>query len=105
MNSAGSDDRLRIDLWLWRARFFKTRALAGAAAAKGRMRITRNGRTDRIEKSSAAVRIGDVLTFERAKALCIVEILGLPVRRGPAAEAQAAYRNLAVSPGARASPD
>ncbi|MBS0275602.1 MAG: RNA-binding S4 domain-containing protein [Proteobacteria bacterium] len=85
-----SETRIRIDKWLWHARFHKTRSLAQAAAVKGHIRL--NGR--RIEKASAEVRIGDMLTVPRGKEVVVVRVLGCGIRRGPAAEAQALYEIL-----------
>jgi ribosome-associated heat shock protein Hsp15 len=85
-----SETRIRIDKWLWHARFHKTRSLAQAAAIKGHIRL--NGR--RIEKSSAEVRIGDTLTLPRGGAVVVVRVLGCGIRRGPATEAQALYEIL-----------
>lgn len=78
---------LRLDKWLWMARFCKTRSLAQGFAEKGRIRV--NGRV--VEKPHALVRPGDVLTLPLPKGVCVVRILALPQRRGPAAEAQAGY--------------
>lgn len=85
-----SEDRIRIDKWLWHARFHKTRSLAQAAAVKGHIRL--NGR--RIEKASAEVRIGDTLTVPRGRDVLVVRVLGCGIRRGPASEAQALYEIL-----------
>ena len=85
-----SETHIRIDKWLWHARFHKTRSLAQAAAAKGHIRL--NGR--RIEKASAEVRIGDTLTVPRGKEIVVVRVLGCGIRRGPATEAQALYEIL-----------
>jgi ribosome-associated heat shock protein Hsp15 len=82
---------IRIDKWLWHARFHKTRSLAQAAAVKGHIRL--NGR--RIEKASAEVRIGDTLTVPRGTQIVVVRVLGCGIRRGPAAEAQALYEVVA----------
>jgi ribosome-associated heat shock protein Hsp15 len=84
-------DGLRIDKWLWHARFYKTRALAQGAAAKGRIR--RNG--IRIEKAGSEVRPGDVLTLPRGREVVIVRILACGLRRGPASEAQCLYEIVA----------
>jgi ribosome-associated heat shock protein Hsp15 len=81
---------IRIDKWLWHARFHKTRALAQAAAMKGHIRL--NGR--RIEKASTEVRIGDMLTVPRSNGVVVVRVLGCGIRRGPATEAQALYEIL-----------
>ncbi|HEX4861819.1 MAG TPA: S4 domain-containing protein [Rhizomicrobium sp.] len=80
-------DRIRIDKWLWHARFYKTRALAAAAAQSGRVR-----RNDaRVEKAGLEVKIGDVLTLPRGREVVVVRVLGCGVRRGPASEAQTLY--------------
>jgi ribosome-associated heat shock protein Hsp15 len=81
---------IRIDKWLWHARFHKTRGLAQAAAGKGHIRL--NGR--RIEKASAEVRVGDMLTLPRGNQVVVVRVLGCGIRRGPATEAQALYEIL-----------
>ena len=84
-------DSIRIDKWLWHARFHKSRALAQGAATSGRIRL--NGR--RIEKSSAEVRPGDTLTLPRGREVIVVRVLGCGIRRGPAPEAQLLYEILA----------
>ena len=85
-----SEIGIRIDKWLWHARFHKTRSLAQAAAVKGHIRL--NGR--RVEKASAEVRIGDTLTVPRGNQVVVVRVLGCGIRRGPATEAQALYEIL-----------
>jgi ribosome-associated heat shock protein Hsp15 len=80
-------ESLRIDKWLWHARFCKTRALAQDKAVKGHIRL--NGH--RIEKASAAVRIGDVMTLPAGGRVISLKILGLGLRRGPSSEAQLLY--------------
>jgi ribosome-associated heat shock protein Hsp15 len=85
-----SDSKIRIDRWLWHARFHKTRSLAQAAAIKGHIRL--NGR--RIEKASAEVRIGDVLTVPRGRDVVVLRVKDCGIRRGPASEAQALYEVL-----------
>lgn len=85
-----STERIRIDKWLWHARFHKTRPLAQAATVKGHIRI--NGR--RIEKASVEVKPGDTLTIPRGNQVVVVRVLGCGMRRGPAAEAQALYQIL-----------
>jgi ribosome-associated heat shock protein Hsp15 len=78
---------LRIDKWLWHARFYKTRVLAQGAAASGHIRL--NGR--RIEKASAEVRVGDLLTVPRGREVVVVRVLAFGLRRGSATEAQTLY--------------
>ena len=84
----------RLDRWLWHARFFRTRARAAEFAATGRLRINRR----RVDKASAPVRVGDVLTFARGEAVFVVEVLALAERRGDAAAAAALYRDVASTP-------
>ena len=80
-------ETLRIDKWLWHARFCKTRAIAQDKACQGQIRL--NGH--RIEKASAAVRIGDVMTLIAAGKVVSLRVLSLGLRRGPAAEARTLY--------------
>jgi len=89
---------LRLDKWLWFARFFKTRSLAAAQITGGHVRV--NG--TRATKAAQAVRPGDTLTFSQGRAVRVVHIRALPVRRGPAPEARATYDDL--SPPAPPSP-
>lgn len=88
---SGESEGLRIDVWLWRARFFKSRSLATTMAGKGKIRVTAGGETRRITKASALVRPGDTLTLLKNGKIVQVRVLGLPDRRGPAAEAQTHY--------------
>ena len=86
-----SEQRLRLDKWLWYARFYKSRTLASGACATGRMRV--NGVP--IAKAHQAVKAGDVLTFPQGPHLRVIRVLSLGVRRGPASEARLLYENLA----------
>ena len=79
--------RLRVDKWLWQARFFKTRTLAAKTVSDGRVRA--NG--ERLTKPSQSVAPGDSLTFPQGDRIRVVEIVALGSRRGPATEAQALY--------------
>ncbi|MBL6928663.1 MAG: RNA-binding S4 domain-containing protein [Rhodospirillales bacterium] len=81
---------IRIDKWLWFARFFKSRTLAGKRCAAGRVRI--NGVP--IAKSHQTVQPGDILTFPQGHDIRVVEILETGTRRGPASEAQTLYKDL-----------
>ena len=87
-------DKLRLDKWLWHARFFKSRARAAAVVAEGHVRIN----TQRVTKRSTLVAAGDVLTFHQANDLRIVRVEALGVRRGPAPEAQALYTDMSPVP-------
>jgi ribosome-associated heat shock protein Hsp15 len=78
--------RLRIDKWLWAARFFKTRSLAADAVEKGRVRI--GGAT---VKPAKDVRVGDMVEIEIERIVWQVEVLGVCEVRGPASVAQTLY--------------
>ena len=80
---------MRVDKWLWHARFFKSRALAARVVQAG-IRIDGTPAA----KPHRAVGEGDVLTFPQARRVRVVRILALPARRGPAPEAQACYEDL-----------
>ncbi|MGB3316749.1 MAG: RNA-binding S4 domain-containing protein [Albidovulum sp.] len=86
-----AEDRIRIDKWLWQARFFKTRSLAAGVVTAGHLRV--NG--DKTAKPGRAVGPGDVLTFRQARDIRVVRILECGTRRGPAAEARLLYDDLA----------
>ena len=83
-------DSLRVDKYLWFARFFKTRSLATKRANEGRIRINGN----KIKKSSDTVRIGDILTFAQGNEIRVIRVLNLGTRRGPAQEAQSLYEDI-----------
>jgi ribosome-associated heat shock protein Hsp15 len=85
-----SEGTLRLDKWLWFARFFKSRSLAAAVCAAGRVRL--NGAP--VAKAHHPVRAGDVLTFPQGPRVRVVKVAALGSRRGPAAEAQALYEDL-----------
>ena len=81
---------IRIDKWLWFARFFKSRALAAKLCASGRLRL--GGRI--VEKPHHGVKVGDVLTFPLGDAIRIVRVLALGIRRGTAPEARTLFEDL-----------
>ncbi len=81
---------MRVDRALYYLRFFKTRGLAQKLMCEGHVRINGN----RIQRSSHDICEGDVLTFPIGKQVRVIEILSLPKRRGPAAEAHSHYRAL-----------
>ena len=87
-----NSDRLRLDKWLWAARFFKTRALAAHACELGR--VDSNGH---LAKPSRDVRPGDQLRIRNESGEFCVEVLALSEMRGPAAAAQALYRETEAS--------
>lgn len=88
MTTAGP--KLRLDKWLWQARFFKTRSLAARQIGDGHVRL--NGA--RVLKPAQAVGPGDVLTFAQGRQIRVVRIEALGERRGPAPEAQTLYTDL-----------
>ena len=90
----GTPEACRVDVWLWRARFFKTRSLAARAVEDGGVRATRGGARIPLDKPSRLVRCGDVLVFANGARWSVVRILGLGERRGPASEARALYAAL-----------
>lgn len=77
---------MRMDKWLWAARFFKTRALAARACDFGR--VTSNGHP---AKPMREVRVGDKLTIKNDTGDFVIEVLDLSQMRGPAATARALY--------------
>ncbi|HKF22014.1 MAG TPA: RNA-binding S4 domain-containing protein [Candidatus Angelobacter sp.] len=83
---------VRIDKWLWAARFFKTRALAGRACDLGRIRSNQQP-----AKPSREVHVGDLLDVKTEGADFQVEVLGLSAVRGPASVAQTLYRETDAS--------
>jgi ribosome-associated heat shock protein Hsp15 len=82
-----SEERLRLDKWLWCARFYRTRDMARAACESGRLRI--NG--FRVEKAGREVKPGDVLTIPQRGEPVVVRVLGGAKRQGLAAEARKLY--------------
>ncbi len=93
-------ETLRIDKWLWHARFFKTRTLAAKVVSAGHVRVN----AERVKKPSTNIKAGDGLSFMQGRTLRIVRIAALGDCRGPAAEAQLLYTDLTPEPEARAAP-
>ncbi|UWQ89399.1 RNA-binding S4 domain-containing protein [Rhodobacteraceae bacterium M382] len=79
--------KLRIDKWLWHARFYKTRSLAAKQVSGGHVRL--NG--SKTLKPAQSVGPGDVLTFAQGNVIRVVEVKAVGTRRGPAPEAQELY--------------
>ena len=88
----GDEGKVRIDLWLVAARFFKTRGLATEALDAGRVSVNHER-----AKSSKPVKPGDLLEIRRPPFEHVVKVLGVATRRGPAAEAQELYEETAES--------
>lgn len=87
-----SQNELRLDVWLWRARFYKSRALATRKVKDGKIRLERYGQTIRAFKPNTILRPGDRLTFMRGHELYHIEILAMGSRRGTTSEAQVLYQ-------------
>ena len=87
--------KLRLDKWLFQARFFRSRDLAAEVVSEGHLRL--NGQ--HCLKPGHGVAPGDVLTFVQGTRVRVIRILALGVRRGPAEEAQGLYLDL-DAPGA-----
>ena len=82
---------VRADVWLWRARFCKTRSLAARLVEDGRVRLIRAGQESRLDKPARTVKCGDLLVFALGGRLHAVRIEALGDRRGPPAEARTLY--------------
>ena len=82
-----SNETIRIDKWLWFARFFKNRTLSAKIISQGKVRL--NGK--RISKPSTTLKKGDALTFSQGNILRLIKVLELGKRRGPFREAVSLY--------------
>ena len=92
MTPGQNKDSIRIDKWLWAARFFKTRALASKACDLGRIR------SNEIEaKPAREVHLGDMLRIRNEGGEFHIEVLQISDMRGPAAVAQTLYRETEAS--------
>ena len=90
----GGGGTLRLDKWLWFARFFKTRTLATRFVQSGKLRVN----TVTMAKPHYSVKSGDVLTFALRSGVKVVKVVNLGARRGPAAEARTLYDDLSPPP-------
>lgn len=93
MSDAGRDT-IRLDKWLWHARFYKSRSLAASVVSAGKVRVDGTP----VSKPARSVGPGDVLTFVKERETKVVRILDCGLRRGPASEAQALYEDLSPPP-------
>jgi len=94
--TAASAPGVRLDVWLWAARFFKTRALAKKAIEGGKVELNQAA-----GKASKAVRVGDRLNVARGEERFDIEVAALGEQRGSAAQAQSLYRETEASRNAR----
>jgi ribosome-associated heat shock protein Hsp15 len=89
--------RVRIDKWLWAARFFKTRSLAAEAIAAGKVEVNE----ERV-KPAKLIQIGDSISVRLGPYVHVVSVRGVSERRGPATVAATLYEETAESVAARA---
>ncbi|MDB5480359.1 MAG: RNA-binding protein, partial [Caulobacteraceae bacterium] len=89
-----ADEACRVDVWLWRARFCKTRTLASRLVDSGQIRIIRAGLVSRLDKPSRTLRPGDELVFAFGGRLIAIRVEALGARRGPPEEARGLYAPL-----------
>lgn len=87
-------ERQRIDVWLFRARFAKTRSAAARLVTEGGVRLVHDGVPRRLEKASVEVDVGDTLMFTHQGKLIAIKVAALGARRGPASEARSLYSEL-----------
>ncbi len=87
-------ETLRLDKWLWYARFCKTRTQATALCRSGKVRVNRTP----VHKPNHMLQPDDVLTFPRGRRIWVVRVIALGERRGPYREAQALYEDLSPPP-------
>jgi ribosome-associated heat shock protein Hsp15 len=92
-----SDNRQRIDKWLFFARVVKSRSLAAKLVQAGRVRVNR----DKAEQASHSVKVGDVLTIMIDRQVLVYHVLDCGTRRGPAEEARSLYEDMSPSPAPR----
>ncbi|MEM7427099.1 MAG: RNA-binding S4 domain-containing protein [Pseudomonadota bacterium] len=85
-----TEERQRIDKWLWFSRLVKTRTLAGELVTSGKVRVN----STKVSKASHNIQAEDVLTFTLHGRLKIIRIVAIGKRRGPASEAQALYEDM-----------
>ena len=86
------NEKIRLDIWLWHARFYKSRRLSSKAILSGKLRVN----SIKIIKPASKVKISDVLTINHVNMVRIIQIQSIGARRGPAREAQALYNDLSA---------
>ncbi|MBM1221066.1 RNA-binding S4 domain-containing protein [Ponticoccus sp. SC2-23] len=87
-------ETIRLDKWLWQARFFKSRGIAAERVSSGKVRVN----SQPVSKPSRNVGEGDVLTFAQGRWVRVVRIVACGDRRGPAPEARLLYDDLSDPP-------
>jgi ribosome-associated heat shock protein Hsp15 len=87
----GAVPAIRLDKWLWQARFCKTRGMAARMVSEGRVRLN----AARVTKPATPLRVGDGVTFAQGATIRVLRVRALGTRRGPAPEARLLYDDLA----------
>ena len=85
--AAEEDNKVRIDKWLWAARFFKTRSMAAKAVSGGKVHLN-----DARVKAARLIAVGDRLRINRNNVEFVIDVVGLAEKRGPAKVAQTRYQ-------------
>ena len=85
-------EKIRLDTWLWYARFYKSRSMSSKAILSGKLRVNAN----KIIKPASKVKINDILTINHVNMVRIIKVQSLGARRGPASEAQTLYNDLSA---------
>lgn len=93
-NDEQAAGRMRLDLWLWHSRFFKTRSLATKVVKSKKVRVN----STLVSKAASPVTVGDVLTFVKEGDVKVLKIKALSERRGPYSEAVTLYDDLSPAP-------
>ena len=83
-------EKIRLDTWLWYARFYKSRSLSSKAILSGKLRVNAN----KTIKPASKVKINDILTINHVNMVRVIQVQSLGSRRGPASEAQQLYKDL-----------
>lgn len=86
-------ESLRLDKFLWQARFFKTRGSAIEVISARKVRVN----AVKVDRPAHPVRVGDGLTFPQSHEIRVIRVLALPKRRGPASEAQELYLDMTAA--------
>lgn len=92
MSSERDTHKVRLDVWLWRARVYKTRSQAAAAVFEGRVRLVRGGASSVATKPAVLVGPGDGLVVSINRRMRVLEIVAVGERRGPPAEARGLFQ-------------
>ncbi|WP_300378255.1 S4 domain-containing protein [Henriciella sp.] len=87
-------EEVRLDVWLWRSRFFKTRSIAASYISSRGVRVTRAGSTRKQNKPGARIVPGDIVSLTLGSHIMELRVISAGKRRGPATEARSLYERL-----------